>query len=85
MQIIFAEDDFRVNERNMTNPDSPSFMPVRVSKDSRIANPIVLDVIPLTVMDAETRFPFLLNHVPADNPFSPPYASKFFSLYIYQN
>ena len=80
VQIIFTEDDFRVNERNMTNPDSASLMPVRISKNSRIANPIVLDVIPLTVMDARNRPPFLPNNVPDNNTFSPPYASKLLSL-----
>ena len=74
MLIIFTEDDYRVNEGNMTGP--VLFMPVRVSKNSRIANPIILDVIPLTVMDARTRPPGLPNNVPEDNPFSPPYASK---------
>ena len=77
VQIIFTEDDFRINERNMTGP--VSFVCVKVSKNSRIANPIVLDVIPLTVMDA-TNPPGLPNNVPLNNPFSPPFAGKFVSI-----
>ena len=73
VQIIFTEDDFRVNERNTTGP--VSFMPVKISKNSRIANPIVLDIIPLTVMDA-TNPPGLPSNVPSSNPFSPPFAGK---------
>ena len=77
VQIIFTEDDFRMNERNMTGP--VSFMPVKVSKNSRIANPIVLDIIPLTVTDA-TNPPGLPNNVPSNNPFSPPFAGKLVSI-----
>ena len=49
-------------------------MPVRVIKSSRIANPIVLDVIPLTVKMATTTL--LAAEVPIFNPFSPPYAGN---------
>ena len=73
------EDDFRVNERNMTGP--VSFMPVKVAKNSRIANPIVLDIIPLTVMDA-TDPPGLPSNVPSNNRFSPPFAGKLVSYKI---
>ena len=65
-----------MNESNMTGP--VSFMPVKVSKNSRIANPIVLDIIPLAVMDA-TNPPGLPNNVPSNNPFSPPFAGKLVS------
>ena len=75
VQIIFTEDVYQVNESNMTGP--VSFMPVKVSKNSQIANPIVLDVIPLTVMDASTWPPGLPNNVPADDPFSSPFASTY--------
>ena len=73
--VQFTDNDYRVNERNMTGP--VSFMPVLVSKNQRIANPLVLDVIPLTVMDASTRPPFLPINIPDENQFSPPNASKY--------
>ena len=69
---MFTEDNFRVDEGNTTGP--VSVMPVKVSKNSRIANPIILDVIPLTVMDA-TNPPGMPSNVPVNNPFSPPFAS----------
>ena len=78
MQIVFTNDDYRVNERNLTGP--VSFMPVKVSKNSRIANPIVLGIVPLTVMDA-TNPPGLPKNVPSNNPFSPPFAGKLVSIY----
>ena len=69
VEIFFTEDDFRANEA--------SFVPVIVSKDSQVATPIVLDVIPLTVDEAMGREPLLLpENIPSDNPFSPPFASK---------
>ena len=49
-------------------------MPVRVIKTSRIANPIVLDVVPLTVEMANTSL--LAANVLVFNPFSPPYAGN---------
>ena len=49
-------------------------MPVRVIKTSRIANPIVLDVIPLTVEMANTAL--LAAEIPVQNPFSPPNAGN---------
>ena len=52
-------------------------MPVRVTKSSRIANPIVLDVIPLTVDMARANTPPALpDNIPVNNPFSPPFAGK---------
>ena len=74
MQISFTEEDYRVSETNITG--SVSFIPVKVAKNSRIANSIVLDVIPLTIFEARNRPPGLPGNVPSDNPFSPPFASK---------
>ena len=53
-------------------------MPVEVTKDSRIATPVVLDIIPLTVSEAISRIPpdRLPENIPMDNPFSPPFAGN---------
>ena len=80
VQISFTEDDFRANEQNLE-------MPVRVTKDVRIANPIELDVVPLTVQQAQESRPLLLpQNIPENNVFSPPFAgntrlSDFYSIY----
>lgn len=72
MNILFTEDDFRGNE-NSPVPE----VPVVVVKDSRIANRVVLEVVPLTVADAMAARPLLLpNNIPDMNRFSPPYASE---------
>ena len=57
-------------------------MPVLVTKDSRIATEIVLDVIPLTVSEAISGIPsnHLPENIPTDNPFSPPFAGN--NIYI---
>ena len=62
----------------MTHLDEPALMPVRVTKSSRIANPIVLDVSPLTVEMARSVLSSsdLPENIPVDNPFSPSYASN---------
>ena len=84
MDVFFTEDDFRANEMPVTAPSpvpcTPSpCIPVVVTKNSRIANPIVLDVIPQTVAEAMASMPLLLPpNIPEDNPFSPPYASNMF-------
>ena len=70
MQIIFTDDDYGTIEGNEE-------LPVRILKNSRIANPIILDVVPLTVMDASTQSPGLPNNIPDNNTFSPPFASKY--------
>ena len=65
---MFSEDDFRVNEGD-------PFVPVLVTKTSRIATPIVLEVHPLTVEEARTAVPLLLPpNIPSDNQISPPFA-----------
>ena len=78
MEISFTEDDYRASEAPADGA-AMSFMPVRVTKSSRIANPIVLDVIPLTVDMARASIPTALpdyNIISADNPISPPFAGK---------
>ena len=54
-------------------------MPAVVTKDSRIAAPIVLDVIPLTVSEAISSIPSYCppENIPIYNPFSPPFAGMF--------
>ena len=74
VEIFFTEDDFRANEDPNNNPDGTGNMPVRVIKTSRIANPIVLDVVPLTVEMANTSL--LAAEIPVFNPFSPPNAGN---------
>ena len=77
VDISFTEDSYRANEKSIANPTETSFMPVRVVKTSRIANPIVLDVIPLTVDMARANTPPALpENIPVNNPFSPPFAGK---------
>ena len=77
VDISFTEDSYRANEKSIANPTETSFMPVRVVKHSRIANPIVLDVIPLTVeMAMDSQPPALPDNIPFNNPFSPPFAGK---------
>ena len=74
VEIFFTEDDFRANENPNSNPDGTGNMPVRVIKSSRIANPIVLDVVPLTVEMANTTL--LAADIPALNPLAPLYAGN---------
>ena len=77
VEIFFTEDEFRTNERNTTHSDEPAFMPVLVTKTSRIANPIVLDVSPLEVeMATNNNPPDLPDNIPEVNPFSPPFAGN---------
>ena len=74
--ISFTKDDFQANETVMGIPNS--FMPVVVTKNLRIATPIVLDVISLTVSEARNHIPSsrLPENIPLDNPFSPPFAGN---------
>ena len=76
VEISFTEDCFRASEAPADGA-AMSFMPVRVTKSSRIANPIVLDVVPLTVDMARANSPPALPaNIPVNNPFSPPFAGK---------
>ena len=68
--IFFTEESYRANEPELE-------MPVLVTKNSRIATPIVLDVIPLTMSEARHHFSqnCLLENI-TENPFSPPFAGN---------
>ena len=78
VEIFFTNDEFRTNERNMLNPSEPAFMPIVVTKTLQIANPIVLDVVPLTVEMARAVLSssVLPDAIPDVNPFSPPFAGS---------
>jgi hypothetical protein len=74
VEFAFTEDDFRANEPDSSNP--ATFLPVLVSKSARIASRVELVVVPLTVQEANaTRLPLPPN-IPANDPRSPPFASK---------
>ena len=74
VEVLFTKDKYRAHENPNNNPCLAGFLPVRVYKTSRIANPIVLDVIPLTVEMANTDL--LDAEIPVFNHFSPPYAGN---------
>ena len=75
VKIFFTESDFQANEFDPNNPISE--MPVAVTKDTRIATPIVLHVIPLTIAQAMANMsPPLPDNIPGNNPFSPPFAGN---------
>ena len=74
VEIFFTKDKYRAHENPNNNPCSAGFLPVRVYKTSRIANPIILDIIPLTVEMANTDL--LAAEIPVFNTFSPPYAGN---------
>ena len=63
MNIFFTEDDYRAAESSQS-------VPVRVTKDSRIATPVTVTVNPLTVMQAEEQ-ESIMTLMPDDNPLSP--------------
>ena len=73
VQLQFTEDRYRANELNVGG--SASFMDVVVSKASRIASRIVLEVVSLTVQQAREMNITLPPNIPANDPYSPPYAS----------
>ena len=72
--MLFTEDKYRAHENPDKYPCLAGFLPVRAYKTSRIENPIVLDIIPLTVEMANTDL--LDAEIPVFNPFSPPYAGN---------
>lgn len=80
VEIYFTEDDYRANEASNNNLDVMGNVPVRVAKTTQIANAIVLEVVPLTVAMTNTDTLSAL-YVPADNPFSPPYAGDKINLF----
>ena len=51
-------------------------MPVVVTKNQRIATPLTISINPLTVVQANSEG-ILLEGIPPNNPFVPPYAGKF--------
>lgn len=74
--FAFTEVDFEAPEPDLTNPST--FLPVMVSKSSRIASRVELVIVPSTVQEARSRatsLPLPLN-VPDDDIRSPPFASK---------
>ena len=78
VEIAFTEGDYRANERSKDGEGNVSFMPVKVTKTPiRIATPIVLEVIPLTVQQANYSLSFV------DNPYSPPFAGMLELLYLH--
>ena len=84
MVITFTEDDFRANEFDPLNRFS--LMPVIVTKNIQIANPIALNVVPLTVEQAQATTPLLLpENIPVDNRFSPPYAGNTIILVLHSH
>jgi hypothetical protein len=74
VKLDFTEDDFRANEPDSSNPDT--FLPVLVSKSTRIASRVELVVVPLTVGEARASFLPLPPNIPDDDQRSPPFASK---------
>jgi hypothetical protein len=75
VEFAFTEDDYRVNEPDLLNP--ATFLPVRVSKSTRIASRVELVVVPLTIQEAFTSSIRLPPNIPNnDDPRSPPFASK---------
>ena len=73
--LNFSTENYSVRERDLDRVNEAAFMPVRVTKSSRIASPIVVDVIPLTVHMAQAMG-ISLDHlsIPESNLFSPPFA-----------
>ena len=74
VEFSFTEDDFRANEPDLANP--VTFLPVLVSKSTRIASRVELVVVPLTVEEARATSIPLPPNVPLDDIRSPPFASK---------
>lgn len=77
VEVSLTESDYRANEKSPVASDGMSVMPVKVTKNSVIATPVVLEVIPLTYQQAEHFLsPSLREDIPKNNPFSPLFASK---------
>ena len=74
IQFSFTENSYRANEPDSTNPTT--FLPVLVSKSTRIASRIELVVVPLTVDEARATSLPLPPDIPQNDPRSPPFASK---------
>ena len=74
VEFSFTEDHYRANEPSSSDP--VTFLPVLVSKSTRIASRVQLVVVPLTVEEAIATSLPLPPNVPDDNLRSPPFASK---------
>ena len=53
----------------------PTYLPVQVTKSTRIASQVELVVVPLTVQEARATSLPLPPNIPDDDPHSPPFAS----------
>ena len=74
VSFSFSEDSYRANEAGVGG--SPSFLPVVVFKNARIASRIELVIVPLTVDEARASSLPLPPNIPPDNSRSPPLASN---------
>ena len=74
VEFSFTEEGFRANEYDPLGP--ATFLPVQVSKSTRIASRVELVVVPLTVEEAIATSLPLPPNVPDDDIHSPPFASK---------
>ena len=74
VEFAFTKDDFQANEPDSSNP--ATFLPVLVSKSTRIASRVELVVVPLTVDEARASSLPLPPNIPQNDPRSPPFASK---------
>ena len=74
VEFAFTEPDYRANEPDLMNP--ATFQPIVVFKSTRIASPVELVVVPLTVDEARATSLPLPPKIPDDDPQSPPFASK---------
>ena len=74
VEFAFSEDEFQANEPQSPNP--ATFIPILVSKSTRIASRVELVVVPLTVAEARATSLPLPPNIPQNDPWSPPFASK---------
>ena len=64
LNVFFTEDDYRA-------PESALSVPVRITKDRRIATSVTLQIHPVTLMQAEQLGETIPEQMPDDDPFSP--------------
>ena len=69
--IEFTEEDFGGRERGL-NPR----VPIRVAKNKQIGTRIILEVVPLTVEQANMTSLHLPENTPEHNPYAPPHAGN---------
>ena len=70
----FTEDSYRANEPDVGDP--VTYLPVLVTKSTRIASRVELVVVSLTIQEATATSLPLPPNIPPDNPHSPPFASR---------